>query len=89
MLKCKHVCFDCRLSFKQSRYNAPKPKCPECAKELINIGYRIPIPKKRHGKKWKSLRESFFERLRKSDYYIRTHAKDEKNQNLIRRLIKP
>lgn len=89
MLKCKHVCFDCRLSFKQSRYNAPKPKCPECAKELINIGYKLKIPKKSQIKKWQELRERFYGLLRKGDYLARTRAKDVKNQDLIRRLIKP
>jgi len=54
------VCFECRTTVRKpkSDANAPTlPACSRCGASLVNIGYKIDVPRKSDVKAWKALRE--------------------------------
>jgi len=52
------VCCNCKYSRKGIRTSQKQlEKCPKCQNELIDIGSKIEIPKKRDKKGWNKLNE--------------------------------
>jgi hypothetical protein len=56
MSKRNWVCFDCRSVVRREDYRAEVVVCATCSQPRVNIGYKIPIPKKSRGKEWEVLR---------------------------------
>lgn len=55
------ACFECRQSVRRpAKYGeealAEVVACPQCGKNCVHIGYRIPLPPRRDEKAWASLR---------------------------------
>lgn len=46
------ACFDCRKSFAKEPLNEGARKCPECAKEMIDMGAYFAPPRKLNKKRW-------------------------------------
>jgi DNA-directed RNA polymerase subunit RPC12/RpoP len=53
----KFVCFDCRVAVRRNANTTKAVLCPNCGKETVNIGYKIPIPPKTKVSEWQALRE--------------------------------
>ena len=58
------VCFDCRLVIRENPYNRNIVSCPQCQKECVNIGYKIPVPSKNKKKEWARLEEQIIKENR-------------------------
>lgn len=60
----RYACFDCKKSFKQTNfYELPREvrperqedrvvKCPQCAKQMVNMGHDFKPPKQNDSKQW-------------------------------------
>jgi ankyrin repeat protein len=49
------ACFDCRKSFSKDESAMPR-KCPECAKEMIDMGAYFEPPRKLNRKRWEVMK---------------------------------
>jgi hypothetical protein len=71
MSNCKWVCFACREAVR--RYgSAVDVRCPKCAKQCENIGYKIPVPPKSKPALWRELAVSYANARRR--YFYRSAA---------------
>lgn len=52
------ACFDCRKSFAKEPISSGEPprKCPECAKEMIDMGAYFEPPRKLNKKRWEVMK---------------------------------
>ncbi|MCB9853468.1 MAG: hypothetical protein H6819_10265 [Phycisphaerales bacterium] len=51
------VCFDCQLAVRRD-LSAPDAVCARCGCVCVNLGHRIPTPRKGDDKTWERLRKS-------------------------------
>jgi hypothetical protein len=54
------VCFECKLVSRKPKsmgQASVEVKCANCGEALVNIGYKIDVPRKADEKGWKALRE--------------------------------
>ena len=49
------ACFDCRKSFSKDESATPR-KCPECAKEMTDMGAFFEPPRKLNAKRWEVMK---------------------------------
>lgn len=49
------ACFDCRKSFAKDESATPR-KCPECAKEMIDMGPYFEPPRRLNKKRWEVMK---------------------------------
>lgn len=49
------ACFDCRKSFAKEMSATPR-KCPECAREMIDMGAYFEPPRKLNKKRWEVMK---------------------------------
>jgi len=59
------VCFDCRESYRRTVSLEIGVKCAKCQNECLNLGYHIPVPRKRDLKAWSRLRNDLAEQGRR------------------------
>ena len=64
------ACFECRKSFAKDASDSPR-KCPECAKEMIDMGAFFEPPRKLNKKRWEVMKTL-------ADYGYRFNTKDSK-----------
>jgi transposase-like protein len=65
------ACFDCRKSFSKEESASPR-KCPECAKEMTDMGAYFEPPRQLNKKRWAVMKVL-------ADAGIRFNTKDAKN----------
>ena len=61
------VCFNCRITNRKQSGFSGRAVCSDCGGELINIGYRIPVPPKSKIKEWKKLKEQLAQQSMKME----------------------
>src|SRR5262245_30059983 len=59
MSKRNWVCFDCRSAVRREAPTVSPVVCATCSRPLVNLGYKIPIPRKTRVKDWEALREQY------------------------------
>jgi hypothetical protein len=65
------ACFNCRKSFAKEPLREGARKCPECAKEMIDMGAFFEPPRRLNKKRWDVMRIL-------ADYGYRFNTKDSK-----------
>ena len=76
------VCFDCRKSFAKESSETPR-KCPECTKQMIDMGAYFEPPRKLSVKRWKIAKVladyGYRFNTKESQFYIQNRILQAKN----------
>jgi len=48
------ACFKCRIAFHDANLKKERP-CPECGKEMVNVGHHFRAPRRANIRRWKAL----------------------------------
>jgi hypothetical protein len=48
------ACFKCRIAFHDATLKKERP-CPECGKEMVNVGHHFRAPRRANVRRWKAL----------------------------------
>jgi hypothetical protein len=74
MSKATWACFDCRKTVRLAYGDPAKVRCAFCHKPMTNIGYKIPVPKRRNIKRWKQLHARLNARSADYETYLHEYA---------------